>query len=331
MLLFVSLFLLLADFLLTLSVKYYLNGLTFADIDLLQPGNLIHLILITALGALFTISYSGTKKKKSPVLSGFPIALLIGLVFLMAGYFVLISDSSSLMRIVYWDYRLFYILSGIFFACHYLILLGYISIFWLGILKVSNILVIRTVFNVLIITSILFFISFSYCFSAGNSVDEDKKFETGLILGSAVMKDNTPGNALKRRLDTGLELYKRNTINRFFLTGGSSPGRLSEAESGQAYLIRNFVPKDKIEFENKTTSTLEQLRFIKNFYKGKNQTSQLLIISDVFHLPRVNQMAGFFNLGLSLKGADSHTGFTQKFYTASRESIALIIFWLFAI
>ncbi len=331
MLLFVSLIILLTDLVVTLAVKYYLNGLTLADVDLLQPGNLIHLILVLVLGMLYTFVTFRKKRKPDNGLTKFPVFILLGIALTVIGYFVIVSENTALMAIVYWDYKLFYILAGILFAAHYLVILGFISHFWLQLSKAQNLLIIRTGVNAAIFSILLFFVSFFYCVSADNNLNSKGNFLTGFILGSAVTKENTPGNSLKRRLDTGISLYTSGVIKIFFLTGGNSPGRLSEAEAGQAYLIRNEVPKDKIEFENKTTSTLEQLRFIKNHYKTKSEIQNLLVISDSFHLPRIKQMAGFFNINPALKGVESNHSFTQQFYTTSRESVALIIFWLFAI
>src|SRR5437660_1724484 len=56
------------------------------------------------------------------------------------------------------------------------------------------------------------------------------KLDGGVVLGAAVWGGNRPSPVLRERINKGYELLSSGTIKYIILTGGGSPGEMTEAE-----------------------------------------------------------------------------------------------------
>ena len=97
--------------------------------------------------------------------------------------------------------------------------------------------------------------------------DRDKDFI--IILGCGLRKDGTPTPLLKGRIDRALAFDKkqREETGReliFIASGGQGPGEVnSESLAMKNYLMENGVPENRIIEEDRSTDTLENMRFSK--------------------------------------------------------------------
>lgn len=190
-------------------------------------------------------------------------------------------------------------------------------------------------FKAFLITVGIFCILFVFTFLYSNKnyglyKADGSKYEVGVVLGAAVWSDNKPSTMFKYRLNKSLKLFQSGKVRKIFLTGGRAPGELSEAEVGKNYLEGKGIMNEYMEFENQTGTTLEQIRFIKKELSEK-YNSKILIVSDSFHLGRVCEMNKFFNLDVDVVESDTSFGVKNYFYYKVRDTIALILFWFFAI
>lgn len=332
MILLVAVILLTADFLISLMIKNLLNGMPWSHFSLWYAGTLIG-ILVNGLTILFIsifyFRFPQKDKKSYYFISGL---LLAGIILMLIGYGLMTTEIFAMKKVVYWDYQLSYILPGIFFTLRYLILLGILSYLWLRVFKTETMFTLRLIANVFYAVLMLTGFSFLYSFTASPPLfTEGKIYKTGVVLGAAVQKNNTPGTAHKRRLDSARMLLRRGIISDIYLTGSNTPGKISEAEAGQGYLISKGISKELIRYENKSTSTVEQVRHIYHELLKEIPADEIIIVSDGFHLPRIYQIASFFNLSVHLEGTDAVPTFTQRMYLSTREAAALLIFWLFGI
>src|ERR1051325_5427457 len=120
--------------------------------------------------------------------------------------------------------------------------------------------------------------------------------DAGVILGAAVWGGNRPSPILKERINKGFELFKANKVKNIVLTGGGSPGEMTEAEVAKNELIKRGVDQKMIILENQSNSTLQQITYVnKNLYL-KNSWQRITFISDNFHLFRVRQISNFFGM-----------------------------------
>lgn len=161
---------------------------------------------------------------------------------------------------------------------------------------------------------------------------KNTKYDVGVVLGAAVWPNNHPSPILISRLQKAIELYQGKIIDKIQLTGSNAPGEMSEAEVSRAYLDSNYaLPKTDIIIEEKTSSTTEQIRYIKNELIEKQALKNIAVISDSYHLPRINEIAKFYNVKLHTFGVEIKLNDQIGIVYHLRESLALMMFWLFAL
>ncbi|QOJ28885.1 MAG: YdcF family protein [Ignavibacteriales bacterium] len=332
MIFFIAVSLLAADFFIALIIKNLLNGLPWNNFPLWYAGTLIGIFINGLIILLLVILNFRTSSKEITQYRRIPLLTFTGILILLAGYALMVYGIFDLREVVYWDYQLSYILPGILFTLRYLILLGILSFLWLKVFRTEAMFPLRLIVNILYGALLLTGFALFYSFTANPPLyDKGNVYKTGVVLGAAVKKDNTPGSAHLRRLDAARQLLQEGVISDIFLTGSNTPGKISEAEAGQSYLIKKGISKEVIRFEKETTSTVEQIRYIDQVMPDQTPDNQIIIISDGFHLPRIHQIASFYNLRVNLQETEENLSITQKLYLSSREAVALLIFWLYGI
>jgi len=188
-----------------------------------------------------------------------------------------------------------------------------------------------TIFIMLLGVLIVFLSIYYYTDNYDTLVKENKKLDAGVILGAAVWGGNRPSPVLRERINKGYELYKNGNIGYLVLTGGGSPGEMTEAEVARNELLKKGIDAKNIIVENRSNSTLEQISFVnKNLYQ-ENNWKEIVLITDNFHLLRSSQMCSFFNIRARTVASDTPLSTESTFSYSMKESFALILFWLFGI
>ena len=138
-----------------------------------------------------------------------------------------------------------------------------------------------------------------YRLSDGDS-DVPLERRAALVLG-AKTKDNVMSNALRARVDYAIELYHGGRVGALIFTGGfrdKDPAReYSEAVLARAYAVAHGVPAQRIWLEQRSTTTLENLREAQAIVNAQG-FAQVALVSDRWHLARAQAMAR--DLGMSV-------------------------------
>jgi len=194
----------------------------------------------------------------------------------------------------------------------------------------------RVVRNVVAITAIMTLTALLHglFFTTYSTPNEITAFhaDAGVILGAAVWRGNglgeRPSPALRERIDLGHELLMNHAIPRLIVTGGTTPGKLAEAEVARNELLNMGVDSSQIIEENSSHTTFEQVRFLRDDLFQKHGWSRFVIVSDQYHLARVCDMCRFN--GLTVIGSPSHIHepFFDLAYYRLRESVAMLEYWL---
>lgn len=155
----------------------------------------------------------------------------------------------------------------------------------------------------------------------------DKDFV--IILGSKVMSDGTLTPLLKGRVDKAIdfgnkqyEMSKKKII--YIPSGGKgSDENISEAEAMRNYLIEKGINKKQIIIENKSTSTIENMKFSKQIIDEKEKDAKICFSTTNYHVFRSGVIAN--REGIDCEGIGSKTKW--YFYTNAliREFIANIV------
>jgi vancomycin permeability regulator SanA len=198
----------------------------------------------------------------------------------------------------------------------------------------GKILLIKPVILLLIGSIVLASAAYLYSLKKQNKyeeLDRNDKYDVAVVLGAAVWQKNEPSTLFRGRIDKALELYKNGKVSKIQLTGGNAPGELSEARTAQNYLAQFEIPESDIQIEEITGTTSEQIKYIKRELSERSKLNKIIIISDEFHLARVNEMCSFFRVKALTIASDYSLNSQKLVYYRIRDSIGLLFFWLYAI
>ena len=134
--------------------------------------------------------------------------------------------------------------------------------------------------------------------------------ETLIVLGTTV-NGTEPSPMLRQRLDAALAYLNTYPDSICIVTGGKgSEHNLSEAQCMYNYLTAAGIRGDRITMEDRATSTVENLRYV----RAMLDTNEVDILSSNFHL---------FRSGLIAKDA----GFSANLIPAKTEPFSLLVPW----
>ncbi len=322
----------LTDLLFLYYFKYSSLGLSFSYFDLGLIGNFLNFFfsVILVIGLIITGFQKENILKQSTIIN-YLILLNIFLVTGAVSKFIDFGGNSFYIL----EQPLHKIITGILFFFYEFLLFIFIFFVWLKIIGQRKLFLIKAPLASVILFIILFIFSFLYISneseSQSNLVKSANLSNVAVVLGSAVWSDNRPSPSLSARVDRALDLYRKKIVGKIQLTGSNAPGELSEAEVAFRRLIFDNVDTSDIWIEKNTSSTEEQIQFIKNNLEIKKNINKLYIISDSYHLTRIKEICKFFNINAKEVDSLLNLSFQTKLYYKIRESIALLIFWLFAL
>lgn len=325
--------LLLLQILFLYFIKYSVLQLPFNEFTFLTIGNFLNLISTLLLVAGFIIFiYSNSKNETEQFLYSFTIILI----FLLS-----LAAFSTQISIPFSDVYLFtqtldkIIVAGLF-SLYQFFLFFFAMYLWMKIIGRSEYVAFYSLLNTGIIIFLIIVIGFIYVttFKFEKTIyseTQDKKNKVGVVLGAAVWSDNQPSPSLKSRVEKAIELFNNKNIDVIQLTGSNAPGELSESDVAFKYLTEVNIDPKYIWKEKETTSTLEQIKFIRNEILIRKDVDEITIISDAYHLPRVMEISNFFNLKVNVVPSNIEFKFNNKIQNQIRETIAIIVFWLFGL
>ncbi len=149
-----------------------------------------------------------------------------------------------------------------------------------------------------------------------------------IILGCQV-KPWGPSILLQDRLDKALEYFEAHPDTVIVTSGAQGADEPStEAAAMRDYLVERGVPAEQILLEERSTNTLENIRYSLDVLAehGYDVTADIAVVSNGFHLARVRMIwgrvcGGTYNLS-TLAAPSSHMPSRLKMYV--REPLALV-------
>ena len=149
-----------------------------------------------------------------------------------------------------------------------------------------------------------------------------------IVLGCQV-KPWGPSILLQDRLDKALEYFESHPDTVLVTSGAQGADEPStEAAAMRDYLVERGVPAEQILLEERSTNTLENIRYSLDVLAehGYDVTADIAVVSNGFHLARVRMIwgrvcGGTYNLS-TLAAPSSHAPSRLKMYI--REPLALV-------
>lgn len=115
--------------------------------------------------------------------------------------------------------------------------------------------------------------------------------DAAVILGAAAYNTRALSDALRDRMDAGIELTKNGKVTELILTGA-----LNETEAMVFYAKKEGVAEEKLKVDPRGTNTFASMQNLPGTYKN------IIVVTQRFHLPRalfLAEHAGFRATGLA--------------------------------
>lgn len=316
-----------------LMLKYNLNNLSLTEFRFDYIGNILNMlitVLIIAACIVFSLGKKNIESRKTNLILAFQFASLLSLaIIFLEQKFNLIDNSSYLF-----NFPAKKVYTGFLFVFSDLLQIFSMIYLWGIIISSENYFELRTLIRSVVAIVILLVFSLLFVWNV-KVYDESKlvktKYDYGLIPGAAVYSKGKPSPIFEARIRKAFELYRKGIIKNIILTGGKAPGEISESESAFNYLTNLGVPKKDIVVEDRSSTTTEQIKYLRKKIFSVNNNNTVLIISDGFHLSRIIQIAKFFKIKTIGVSSVYSMSLSKTIFYRARESVALLLFWFFAI
>jgi uncharacterized SAM-binding protein YcdF (DUF218 family) len=315
-------------------VKYLNQKLPVSEFRFFNFGNFL-VFLITAIvligQVILFFRYKDEFYKRGNLLFVFPCAVTA----LLLASFILTKTPMNFGNAYFLQQPLNKFVIALFFFLYQLAQVMYLSYIWMIIMGRRQLLFIRALFEAVIILVGLIGFGFFYSILSLQAKKVNSSppahADVAVVFGSAVWSDNKPSPSLSKRVEKAIDLYKAGVAGKIQLTGGNAPGELSEAEVAYNIVKKSHIDLKNVLVEKKTSSSIEQVQFIKRELVEKGNMKNIIVISDGFHLNRINEICNFHNIKPQLVASELSLSWEKNIYYKLRESVGLIFFWLFAI
>lgn len=172
-------------------------------------------------------------------------------------------------------------------------------------------------------------------------IPRKKDFDYVIIHGSGLLQGERVSKLLQDRLDKAIEVYRSDPSSTMLIpSGGQGPDeKISEAEAMERYLLSKGIPAKDIIREDRSTSTMENLRFSKEIIDGREGRKYTALVTSNYHVYRALRYCR--KIGLKCTGIGSHVAFYYwpsalireyiAIHTEPKHAVLLAVGWLFSV
>jgi len=325
--------LLLAQLIFLFAVKYINQDLPLNYFSIAKTGNIFNLLIYSGIISGILI---GIRKTKSGISNKSVTIFLVISWFLLIISFITTKVKIVSAGIYFYEQPGDKVLTGTLFLFFLLTLFYFLIFLWSRIISKHRSTIVRNIFSTMLMLVLLLIFTLIYIdnigYASGKWILNKSKKNVAVVLGAAVWSGNVPSPTLSSRVDKALELLEQGFVGKIVLTGGNAPGELPESEVAFEYARVNGVDTSKVIIENSTSSTADQIRWIrKNLLTENNSSDDIILISDAYHLQRAIEISKFYKLDIKVAESVHKQDFRDKIANKIRESIALFNFWNFAL
>ncbi|WP_047998829.1 YdcF family protein [Lactiplantibacillus herbarum] len=152
-----------------------------------------------------------------------------------------------------------------------------------------------------------------------------------IVLGAGLMPDGRPTRTLAYRLRAAAKFYRAQRTRyhqpvTIVVSGGQGSDEvIAESTSMRQYLVSLGIPRDVIQEEDQSTSTIENLKFSHTLIVRKRPFYKAVVVTNGYHVLRANIFAR--QLHLNLTGISSRTPLYYLPFAMFREYLALILMY----
>ncbi len=149
-------------------------------------------------------------------------------------------------------------------------------------------------------------------------------YDAAIVLGAAVNRDGSPGEALRRRVATGAALVGGGRARWLVLSGGAVRHPRAEAEVMRGLALAQGLAPECLILESAARNTLENARHCRAIVRARNWR-RVVVVTDSHHLPRA--LYAFRRLGVAAEGAAPASRASGRWLLAcAREAVAFLLY-----
>lgn len=158
-----------------------------------------------------------------------------------------------------------------------------------------------------------------------SQLQPDTSAQTMIILGARVVGNPAePGAVLTSRLQTAADYLKEHQNVSVIVTGGQGADETAtEADTMKSYLIDLGIASERIQVENKSTRTIENLMYTKEKYG----VQKAVIVTSDYHLFRSLLLAK--RVGIEASGLAAKTNDGYRIKSTLREVLSVTYAFIF--
>lgn len=153
--------------------------------------------------------------------------------------------------------------------------------------------------------------------STYNDIESLPASEVAIVPGASVISNEKPSAILLERLETSINLYRKNKVRFLLLSGDGSSQYYNEVNVMMRYAIRHNVPRENLLLDTNGLRTLDTMTRAKDIYRIENA----VIITQKLYLPRALLLAK--SAGLKAVGFPADMGRAHRSHESNlREHFA---------
>lgn len=154
-------------------------------------------------------------------------------------------------------------------------------------------------------------------------IPRKKDFDYVIIHGAGLLQGSQISKLLKDRLDKAIEVYRKDPTPPVLIpSGGKGDDETrSEAAAMADYLLSQGIPEEKILIEDRSTTTLENLKFSKEIIDAQPGNKYTALVTSNYHVYRALRYC--HKIGLNCTGIGSHVAFYYWPSALIREFVAI--------
>ncbi len=142
-------------------------------------------------------------------------------------------------------------------------------------------------------------------------IDEVPEREVAVVLGTSKYLGRTLNDYYKYRIEAAIELFNREKVNQFLLSGDNAHRSYNEPWTMKRDLLKAGVPDERINLDYAGFRTLDSIVRAKKIF----DTDNFLIITQKFHCERALFIANSYDIHatcLAVSGPTHHSGMTIR-------------------
>ncbi|MDO5521143.1 MAG: YdcF family protein [bacterium] len=154
-------------------------------------------------------------------------------------------------------------------------------------------------------------------------IPKNANYDYIIVHGCGLSKGETVTPLLRGRIDKAVEIYEKSgRKGKLVLSGGQGGDeKISEARAMANYLDRKGYTEDDYELEDKSTTTYENLRNVRDMFGASEHKTKYIFVTNNYHVFRTSIFAR--KLGMDAQGVGCHTAMYYWPAAFIREYIAL--------